>query len=485
MEPLKDESFRDSITTIDKKGKRAWIYAMKPKGKFYNLRTYASIVYLIVFFSLPFIKINGEPIILLNVLERKFIILGFLFRPQDFFLFMLSMLTFLVFIVLFTAIFGRLFCGWACPQTVFMEMVFRKIEYWIEGDANKQRALKAMPWNREKIIKRVTKASIFFIVSFIIANTFLAYIISKDKLFQMIAEPMSMHLGSFMALLLFTGVFFFVFYWFREQVCLVVCPYGRLQGVLLDKNSIVVAYDYVRGEPRGHLKKNETRSLGDCVDCAMCVKVCPTGIDIRNGTQLECVNCTACIDACNNVMDKVGLPTGLIRYASEANIAKGEKLKVTPRIIGYSVVLLALIVSLGFGFTKRGDFDATILRTPGMLYHLEGENHISNLYNIKIVNKTRKEYDARIELIEPKGEIRMVGNHKMHLSNAEIASGEFFVIIHRDSLKERKTKIKLGIFENEQLLKTVETTFLGTGKVSVNDNQKQLINKDRDEEKEI
>jgi cytochrome c oxidase accessory protein FixG len=245
----------------------------------------------------------------------------------------------------------------------------------------------------------------------------------------------------------------------------VVCPYGRLQGVLLDKHSIVVAYDYVRGEPRGHLKKNETRSLGDCIDCSLCVKVCPTGIDIRNGTQLECVNCTACIDACDNVMDKIEKPRGLIRYASEANIANGEKLKITPRIIGYSIVLLALVVGLGFGFTKRGDFDATILRTPGMLFHKEGEDHVSNLYNIKIVNKTRNEYDATIKLMEPEGEIRMVGNHGMHLSNAEIAAGEFFVIIHRNQIQERKTRIKIGIFEGDNLLKAVETTFLGPGKV--------------------
>lgn len=464
MEAKRDESFRDSITTVDKKGKRAWIFAMKPKGRLYNLRTIASVVYLIIFFTLPFIKVADEPIILLNIIERKFIIFGFLFRPQDFFLFMLSMLSFLVFIALFTAIFGRLFCGWACPQTVFMEMVFRKIEYWIEGDAHKQRALKAMPWNKEKILKRLAKAGIFFIVSFIIANTFLAYIIGIDQLFQMISEPLSMHLGSFIALILFTGVFFFVFYWFREQVCLVVCPYGRLQGVLLDKNSIVVAYDYVRGEPRGHLKKNETRSIGDCVDCGMCVKVCPTGIDIRNGTQLECVNCTACIDACNNVMEKIGFPKGLIRYASETQIAKGEKLKLTPRIIGYSGVLVALIISLGFGFTNRGEIDATILRTPGMLYHQEGDDFISNLYNIKIVNKTRKELHASIALLNPKGTIKMVGNQQMLLSKAEIAEGEFFVVIHRDSLKERKTRIKLGIYGDETLLKSIETTFLGPGK---------------------
>jgi cytochrome c oxidase accessory protein FixG len=458
-----DESFRDSISTIDKKGKRAWIFAMKPKGKFYNWRSISSIVYLVIFFTLPFIKIDGEPLMLFNILERKFIIFGFIFYPQDFFLFGLSMLTFLVFIILFTAVFGRLFCGWACPQTIFMEMVFRKIEYWIEGDANKQRALSKMPWNKEKIMKRGTKLLFFFLVSFIIANTALAYIIGKDELFLMISQPLSQNIGSFISLLIFTGVFFFVFTWFREQVCIVVCPYGRLQGVLLDKNSIVVAYDYVRGEPRGHMKKNEERKLGDCVDCSMCVKVCPTGIDIRHGTQLECVNCTACIDACDNVMEKVNLPKGLIRYDSEAGIANKEKLKITPRIIGYSIILLALLVGLGFGFKSRGDFDATVLRTPGMLFHKEGENHVSNLYNIKIVNKSRESYDARLVLESPKGEIRMVGNPIIQLSNAEISSGEFFVIIHRDDLMERNTKIIIGIYTGDKKLETVETTFLGPG----------------------
>ena len=323
----KQESFRDSVATISKEGKRNFINPKKPKGRLYNLRTRFSIFYLIVFFALPFIKVNGEPLLMLNVLERKFIIFGMVFWPQDFFIFGIAMLTFVVFIILFTVVFGRVFCGWACPQTIFMEMVFRKIEYWIDGDSAKQKQLKAMPWNVEKSTKRIAKFIIFFSISFIIANFFLAYLIGMDQLLGYLEAPAA-HVGTLISLLIFTSVFFFVYWWFREQACLVVCPYGRLQGVLLDKNSIVVAYDHKRGEARGKLKKQDDHDCkcidckddgacknlnekiaaiapqGDCIDCFACVRVCPTGIDIRNGTQLECVNCTACIDACDAIMTK-------------------------------------------------------------------------------------------------------------------------------------------------------------------------------------
>ena len=248
---LIDQGFRDAVATIDKKGKRNYLFPKKPKGNLYNKRTIFSIFYLIIFFSLPWIKVNGEPFVMLNILERKFIIFGQIFGPQDFFIFALGMLTFLVFIILFTVIFGRVFCGWACPQTIFMEMVFRKIEYWIEGDYTKQQQLKKMPWNGYKIKKRAAKIVIFYIISFIIANYFMAYLISMDELLHYVDQGIVSHAGTFIVLIGFTTIFFFVYYWFREQVCIVVCPYGRLQGVLLDKNSIVVAYDYIRGEPRG------------------------------------------------------------------------------------------------------------------------------------------------------------------------------------------------------------------------------------------
>jgi cytochrome c oxidase accessory protein FixG len=459
-----DESFRDKIATIGDDGKRSWIFPTKPKGPLYNKRTVASIVYLVLFFTIPFIKVNGDPIVLLNLIERKFIIFGVVFFPQDMFLFALAMLTFMVFIVLFTAIFGRLFCGWACPQTIFMEMVFRKIEYLIDGDANAQRRLKNGPWTAEKIKKRALKHSVFFTISFIIANFFLAYIIGMDELIKIATEPISMHIGGFVAILFFTGAFFFVYSWFREQVCLVVCPYGRLQGVLLDKNSIVVAYDYVRGEPRGKQKKNADNSaLGDCVDCGLCVRVCPTGIDIRHGTQLECVNCTACIDACDSIMDKVDKPRGLIRYDSEYGIKLGKKLSLTPRMIGYSIVLTALLVGLGFGIGARSKAEVTILRAPGMMFQEVGADSISNLYNYKIVNKSREELPVDIALDNYPGVIKSIGNSttSFTIKRDGIREGTFFVVIHRKDLDGRKNKIQFRVSSQGEKLENYKTNFLG------------------------
>lgn len=456
-----NESFRDSIATVDKEGKRVWIYPTKPSGKFYNWRKYLSYIYLVLFFAIPFIKINDVPLFMLNIVEKKFILFGMIFWPQDFFIFMLGMLIFIVFIALFTVVFGRVFCGWACPQTIFMEMLFRRIEYWIEGDANYQKALKHAPWTTDKIMKRVSKFTLFFLLSFIIANTLLAYIIGVDEVIKNATEPISQHMGGFISLMLFTGVFFFVYSWFREQVCLIVCPYGRMQGVLLDKNSVVVAYDYVRGEERHKFKKNEVRTGGDCIDCNLCVKVCPTGIDIRNGTQLECVNCTACIDACDHMMESVGLPKGLIRYDSENGIKNKVKLAFTTRMKAYSAVLLLLIGVETFLLATRSDYDATILRAKGMLYQDQPNDQISNLYTIKLVNKTRKELpvELKVENFE-NANIKIIGKD-LHVKQEDISSGEFFVYLNRKDVKERKTKLEIGVYSNGKKIKTVKTNFLG------------------------
>jgi cytochrome c oxidase accessory protein FixG len=455
------ESFRDSIATINKDGNRAWIYAQKPKGKMYNKRTILSIVYLLVFFSLPFIKVGGEPLFLANIPERKFILFGAIFWPQDLFLFVLGMLTFIVFIVLFTVVFGRVFCGWACPQTIFMEMVFRKIEYWIEGDASHQKILNKQKWDTEKVIKKSAKISTFFLVSFIIANTFLAYIISMDEVLNLYKQGLSQNLGTFISLLIFTTVFFFVYLWFREQVCIVVCPYGRLQGVLLDRNSIIVAYDYLRGETRGKFKKNETRTKGGCIDCAQCVKVCPTGIDIRNGTQLECINCTACIDVCDHMMESVGLQKGLIRFDSENGIANKQKLKITTRTIAYSAVLVLLLGVLFTLLISRTDLDATVMRTPGMLYQEQPNNCVSNLYNIKLINKTHVLLPVTLKVESDSGQIKMVGNNLIKVEKENVASGEFFIIINKNQIKNRKTKLKIGVYSNGKKIETIKTNFLG------------------------
>ena len=419
METPENEQFRDSIGTIDKSGNRSWVFPKKPSGKFYKYRSYVSYFLLAFLLSAPFIKINGNQFLLFNVLERKFNIFGFPFWPQDFYLLVISMIVGVVFIILFTVIFGRIFCGWICPQTIFLEMVFRKIEYWIDGDRGKQIRLDKQPWNAEKIRKRLLKWFIFFVISFLIANVFLAYLIGGDTLITYITGSPFDNTSTLISLIIFTCVFYFIFAWFREQVCIIACPYGRLQGVLLDNKTINVAYDHKRGEReagRSKFKKNEDREAigkGDCIDCKQCVVVCPTGIDIRNGTQLECVNCTACIDECDHMMESVGLPKGLIRYASEDNIEKKKPFKLNARIKGYSAVLFILVgVLIGMLFL-RNDVEATILRLPGQLYQHKENNIISNVYTFKVINKTTKDInDVSYKLMSQKGTIKLVSNHR-------------------------------------------------------------------------
>lgn len=480
--PIQDtEAYRDKIATVDDQGKRVWIYPKKPKGPYYNARTIVSVFLLAFLFGMPFIKVNGDPLLLFNVLERRFIIFGIQFMPQDFYLFVLAMLTFIVFIILFTVIFGRLFCGWVCPQTIFMEMVFRRIEYWIEGDANAQRRLDKAPWTTDKIIKKVAKQTIFFVIAVLVANTFLAWIIGVDQVIRIASEPVQQNLGGFIAMILFSGAFYFVFSYMREQVCIAICPYGRLQGVMLDKNSIVVAYDYIRGEPRGKIRKSRKKQpaelataeaaqadpvqkiqdqLGDCIDCKLCVHVCPTGIDIRNGTQLECVNCTACMDACDEVMEKVGRPKKLIRYDSLVGIEEKRNKIFTGRVIAYSTVLTVLLAINVFLLSSRTDVEALLLRTPGMLYQEVDENRISNLYNYQIINKTKEEFSFEFRLVSHEGEIKPVGQLPNTKANG-VVEGAVFIEIDKDRLHTRKNDIVVEVYSGDKLIDKVKTSFLG------------------------
>ena len=466
MSKLPDEAFRDTIGTIDEEGHRKFIFPKKPSGRFYDYRKWVSYFLLIILVANPFIKINGNQFMMFNVLERRFNIFGFPFWPQDFYLFVIFMIVGVVFVILFTVIFGRIFCGWICPQTIFLEMVFRRIEYWIEGDRGSQIRLEKQEWNAEKIRKKAIKWFVFLLISFFIANVFLAYLIGSDDLIKMVEEGPENHVSTLISLFIFTGVFYFIFAWFREQVCIIACPYGRLQGVLLDDKSINVAYDFVRGEKeagRAKFNKQEDRAAsgkGDCVDCKQCVHVCPTGIDIRNGTQLECVNCTACIDECDTIMEGVGLPKGLIRYASEDEIEKNSKFKFTARMKGYSAVLFILVgILIGLLFL-RTDVEAVILRLPGQLFQHKGDN-ISNIYTFKIINKTNNDFnDIHFKLAGIKGTLKVVGEQDLKVPKQGMKSGTLFIEINQFLLENDKTKLEIEVYDGNKLIETSRTSFL-------------------------
>jgi cytochrome c oxidase accessory protein FixG len=466
MSKLPDEAFRDTIATIDAEGKRNFIFPKKPAGRFYDYRKWVSYFLLLILIANPFIKINGNQFMMFNVLERRFNLFGFPFWPQDFYLFVISMIVGVVFVILFTVIFGRIFCGWICPQTIFLEMVFRRIEFWIEGDRGAQIRLEKQDWDADKIRKKALKWSIFLIISFFIANVFLAYLISSDELLKMIYEGPENHISTLISLFIFTGVFYFIFAWFREQVCIIACPYGRLQGVLLDNKSINVAYDFVRGEKetgRAKFNKQEDRSTtgkGDCIDCKQCVHVCPTGIDIRNGTQLECINCTACIDECDTIMETVGLPKGLIRYASEDEIEKNSKFQFTTRMKGYTAVLFILIGILVGLLFLRTEVEAVFLRLPGQLFEHKGEN-ISNIYTFKVLNKTNKDFNAiHFKLVGIKGTLKVVGEQEMKVPKQGMKSGTVFIEINKYLLESDKTKLEIEVFDGDKKIETSKTSFL-------------------------
>jgi cytochrome c oxidase accessory protein FixG len=387
------------LSTLSRDGTRI---RMRPKlatGRFWNRRRIVAYSLIALFVAMPYFEMGGKPLILLDLAHREFTFFGATFLPTDSILLMFLGLTIAVGVLLLTAMFGRVWCGWACPQTVYMEFLYRPIERLFEGTPAQQLKIdRGKGWRHPR---RLLKNVAFLFVSMFVAHVFLAYFVGIDTLVEWVQRSPADHPAAFMIMAGVTGLMFFDFAYFREQTCLIACPYGRLQSVLLDKSSLIVGYDYQRGEPRGKLKKGKSADAeerGDCIDCKACVNVCPTGIDIRDGLQMECITCTQCIDACDDIMDKIGKPRGLIRYSSEDELAgKGRKL-LRPRVVIYPLILAVTLFSLVYLLGSKAEAEVKILRTTAPFTQFD-DGRVSNQVLLKVTNKTEsaKQYTIALE----------------------------------------------------------------------------------------
>ena len=456
------DTFRGELASVHKDGRRKWVYARQPAGRFYTARTLLSYVLLALLFFGPLVTVHGQPILLLNVLERKFIIFGVVFWPQDFYLLVLCVLTGFVTVALVTSAVGRIWCGWLCPQTIFLEMLFRKIEWRIEGSAQQQLRRDKAPMNADTIWRKALKHGIFFGLSFLIANVFLAYIISAETLWGIVSAPPREHVTGLFAIVVFSLVFYAVFARFREQACTLACPYGRVMGALVDERTITPTYDRSRGEPRGKLTRGaQDADRGDCIDCGQCVTVCPTGIDIRNGIQLECVACTACVDACDATMQRVNRPTGLIRYTSEEAVRTGRPNTLSWRVKAYAAVWLVLCAATVTLIARRPDLDVLILRQPGTLQTTLDNGDVSNFYNVQVINRSGAAYTLAYRVVDavggsitplgPIGEVQPYG----------LVQGRFLLRLSPKAVSGTTTPVRIEVSERGEVVTVVQTSFIG------------------------
>ena len=472
------DTFRNELASVSRDGRRRWIYARQPSGRWYRARTVLSWFLLAFLFGAPFVTVAGQPLMLLNVLERRFVLLGVLFRPQDFHLVVLIALALLVTVVLSTVVVGRVWCGWLCPQTVFMEMLFRRLEYFIEGSAEQQLRRSRGPWTRGKAVRRAVKHIVFYGLSFVIANVFLAWIIGAGELKVIVTDPPRQHIGGLITILIFSFVFYLVFVRFREQACVLACPYGRVMSALTDARTVTITYDWRRGEPRNRLVRgrHDATAGGDCIDCHQCVTVCPTGIDIRDGIQLECINCTACIDACDGVMARVGRPKGLIRFTSHEAIARaGEAgarrrpFGLTARAAAYGGVWLVLVTAVAVLLAGRRDLDVLILRQPGTLYATVPGGEIANFYDVQALNRTAHATEFTVEILEPRGATVTTLGQVGHVDAYGLAEGRLLLRVPADQLAGASTPVRFAVRTPEGIVQTVESSFVGPPHTTFND----------------
>ncbi len=479
-----EDGFRNSLASVRPDGRRRWIFARQPSGPLYRARTALSVFLLGFLFLAPFITVHGQPLMLLNVLERKFVVLGALFRPQDFYIVVVLALAVLVTLVLSTVVVGRVWCGWLCPQTIFMEMLFRRIEFLIEGTAEQQIRVARGPWTRNRLLRAAGKHAVFFALSFVMGNVFLAWIIGAPQLVAIVTDSPANHLVGLIAITSFSLVFYAVFARFREQACIIACPYGRVLSSLVDERTVTVTYDAVRGEPRARLVANpagrglktplhplntpphplEARAnggRGDCIDCLRCVTVCPTGIDIRNGIQMECVGCTACIDACNDVMRRVGRPAGLIRHTSAQALQHGSSGRVGGRIAAYAGVWGVLVAAAVFLLATRPDLDVVILRQPGTLYATLTGGDLANFYTVEALNRSGDAAAFTIDVVEPHGATVTTLGPSPQVPAYGVLDARLLLRMPPASISGPSTAVRFAIRSNGRLVQEIDSAFLG------------------------
>lgn len=442
------------LPTLNADGTRHRIRPRLYPGRLYRARRVVAYLLMALFMGLPFVHIHGRPAVLLDVVRRQFVLFGHTYLPTDGVLLMLLLLSIFVGVVLVTALVGRAWCGWGCPQTVYMEFLFRPIERWFEGPREAQLRLdrQGSSW------RRLAKNAVFLGLAFVLANVFLAYFVGIEALRHWVLEAPSQHLGGFSVVLVTSGLVFLDFAYFREQMCTVACPYARLQAVLLDPKSLLIGYDARRGEPRSK-GKPKTAGHGDCIDCQACVVTCPTGIDIRQGLQLECIACGQCADACDSIMDRIKKPRGLIRYSSQRALEAGEPTtKLRPRVVIYALVLAGLLVSLLTFGSSRPAAEVTVLRGLGAPFSVSGDDVVNQL-RLKALNRGESARDFAVT-IENIPEARLIAPElPLHVLPSEQGSASFFVVLPKTALRgTRGITLRVGDARDSEL---VRYTLLG------------------------
>jgi cytochrome c oxidase accessory protein FixG len=432
-------------SSLNRDGTRAKVVPADVKGRFTTARHLAFLVLIAIWAALPWIPIGGHPAVFLDVPARRFYLFGGSFNAQDFWLAFFLLTGVLFGLIVLTTTLGRVWCGWACPQTVFLEALFRPVERLIEGPRNAHVARDAGPWSFDKAWRKVLKHGLFVALALFVAHVFLAYFVSVPSLFRMIAEGPAAHWTAFVWTTGVGLVFYGNYAFFREQLCLVICPYGRLQSVLTDDDSMVVGYDDRRGEPRGKAAKGKREGLGACVDCGRCVAVCPTNIDIRNGLQVDCIGCTQCIDACDEIMDKLGEPRGLIRYDSLRGLRREKRRFLRPRLGLYAALGLLGLVVAGFALRERVILHAQLLRMAGTVYVVDGES-TRNQFEVHLVSADSAPREITLE------------------ASANVEGAEILIADHveLDAMRDRRVPVIVrtpttGIVEGSELRVVVRT----------------------------